>query len=172
MHIIPSPYYSFGILFFKFNSMWLPTKPNIVTSMELTHRVDLKVHAHIFFTIFKKKKKNSPSNLNWCGFQRNRNKYGTLVLASIHSMLISHWDLRPIDVVIITTLTVVVNYILWTKCTFWYKYECPIFYLILVTKKMIRIGVNYYNRWVLSYRVLMPTHVISDQTPTAAILVI
>ena len=94
----------------KFNSMWLLTKPNIVSSMELTHRVNLKVYAHIFFTIL--------SNLNWCGFQRNRNKYGTLVLASIHSMLISCWDLRPIDVVIITTSTAVVNYILWTNARF------------------------------------------------------
>ena len=44
-------YYSFGILSFKFNLMYLPTKPNIVTSMELMHKVDVKVHAHIFFTI-------------------------------------------------------------------------------------------------------------------------
>jgi len=95
-------------LSFKFNSMWLPTKPDIVTSMELTHRVDLKVHAH----------KDSLSNLNRCGLQRNRNKYGTLVLASIHSMLISCWDLRPIDVVIITTSTAVMNYILWTNARF------------------------------------------------------
>ena len=65
---------------------------------------------HIFFTII--------SNLNRCGFQRNRTKYATVALASIHSMLISHSDLRPIDVVIITILTAVVNYTLWTNACF------------------------------------------------------
>ena len=51
MNKFSSPYYFFGNLSFKFNLMWLPTKPNIVTSMKLTHRVDHKVFAHIFFTI-------------------------------------------------------------------------------------------------------------------------
>ena len=37
MHIFSSPYYSFEKLSFKFKSMWLPTKPNIVTSTDLKH---------------------------------------------------------------------------------------------------------------------------------------
>ena len=67
--------------------------------------------------------KNSPSNLNRCGFQRNRNNVASneivtnMELTHWHQF-ISQWDLRPIHVVIITTLTAVVNYILWTSARF------------------------------------------------------
>ena len=57
--------------------MWLPTKPDIVTSMELTHRVDLKVHAHNLLIFLKK---DSPSNLNRCGLQMKS-----------YNMELTHW---------------------------------------------------------------------------------
>ena len=111
---------------------------------------------------------HSPSNLNRCGFQRNRNKYGTHALASIHISM--RFEANTCCYYYNTNSCGELHTM--NKCTFWYKYACPIFYLILVTKKMIHIGVNYYNLWISSYRVLMPTHVISDQTPTAAVLII
>ena len=69
----------------------------------------------------------------WLPTKSNIVTYGTHALTPIHSMLISQWDLRPIHVVIMTTLTAVVNYIQWTSARFDIyiniktgKYACPI----------------------------------------------
>ena len=77
MHIFSSPYYSFEKLSFKFKSMWLPTKPNIVTSTDLTHWhlfIACSDHITLFSMRFEANTCCYYDNTNSCGVLHTMNK--------------------------------------------------------------------------------------------------
>ena len=70
-------YYFFEKLSFKFESMWLPTKPNIVTSMELTHWhkfIACSDHITLFPMRFEANTCCCYDNTNSCGVLHTMNK--------------------------------------------------------------------------------------------------
>ena len=77
MHIFPSLYYSFKNYSSKFKSMWLQTKPNIVTSTDFTHWhlfIACSDHITLFSMRFEANTCCYYDNTNSCGVLHTMNK--------------------------------------------------------------------------------------------------